>query len=74
VNVGELRRRLTAYPDDTHVGVHFVDSRRGHRLVSASDVDMTTPFEEVPVPVVWISALVRMKEEERTPPVLTAAP
>jgi hypothetical protein len=57
MTVRELRMRLLEYPDDALVGVHVVDSRRGDRFISAHRVDMTVPFDDVPVCVVWISAV-----------------
>jgi hypothetical protein len=61
MTVAQLRAKLAAYPDDAHVGVHVMDSKRGHRFISARRVEMTEPNEDVPVRVVWISAV---KDEE----------
>jgi hypothetical protein len=57
MTVAQLRAKLASYPDDAAVGVHVLDSRRGHRFVSARRVDMTEPNEYAPVCVVWISAV-----------------
>ncbi len=57
MTVAQLRAKLASYPDDAHVGVHIIDSSRGHRFISARRVDMTEPNEHVPVRVVWISAV-----------------
>jgi len=53
--------KLLEYPDDAHVGVHVMDSQKGHRFISARRVDVTVPCDDVPVCVVWISAV---REEE----------
>lgn len=57
MTVRELRMKLLEYPDDAHVGVHVMDSRKGDRFISAHRIDMTVPFDDVPVCVVWISAV-----------------
>jgi hypothetical protein len=61
MTVAQLRAKLALYPDDAHVGVHVMDSKRGHRFISARRVEMTEPIEDVPVRVVWISTV---KDEE----------
>jgi len=57
MTVQQLRAKLLEYPDDAHVGVHVMDSRKGHRFISACRVEMTVPFNDLPVCVVWISAV-----------------
>jgi hypothetical protein len=57
MTVRQLRMKLLEYPDDAHVGVHVVDSQKGHRFISAHRTEMTLPFGDVPVCVVWISAV-----------------
>jgi hypothetical protein len=57
MTVRQLRMKLLEYPDDAHVGVHVMDSHKGHRFISAHRTDMTVPFDDVPVCVVWISAV-----------------
>jgi hypothetical protein len=57
MTVRQLRMKLLEYPDDAHVGVHVLDSRKDHRFISAHRIDMTVPFGDVPVCVVWISAV-----------------
>lgn len=57
MTVRQLRTMLLEYPDDAHVGVHVVDSQKGDRFISAHRVDMTAPFDDLPVCVVWISAV-----------------
>ena len=57
MTVRQLRMKLLEYPDDAHVGVHVIDSHKGDRFISAHRIDMTVPFDDVPVCVVWISTV-----------------